>query len=156
MAYAETTTVPFERSISEIVKMVRDAGADQVGQMEESARYAVQFTLSDRMVRFAIPFPALDDMPKHDGRGRNLTGAQRTAKLEQAKRQRGRALMLVIKAKLESIESGIETFEQAFLANIVMSDGRTVYDRAQPAIAQEYSTGRPTMALLGGPTGADQ
>ena len=64
---------------------------------------------------------------------------------EQAVRQRWRALALVIKAKLESVESGIETTEQAFLANVVvMADGFTVYERIKQPIALEYQTGKPS------------
>jgi hypothetical protein len=35
-------------------------------------------------------------------------------------------LLLANKAKLSSVEDGIETFEDAFLAHIVMPDGTTV------------------------------
>ena len=72
--------------------------------------------------------------------------------LAERQRQRARALLLVIKAKLESIDSGVETFEQAFLANIVMSDGATVYDRVRSDMALEYKNGQPTMYLLAGPS----
>ena len=113
MAYAETTKVPFERSIAEIIGMVRKAGAEQIGQMEDRDYFAVQFTLGDRMVRFRVPFPSFDEMPKRDGRNHTLSQSQREGKLDQARRQRGRALMLVIKAKLESVESGVETMDIA-------------------------------------------
>lgn len=143
MAYAETTSVPFEKSIMEIMTLIRRAGAEQVGQMEDPRWFAVQFTLGNRMIRFLVPFPSIEEMPKYDGRRATLSQEKRKAKLEQAKRQRGRALMLVIKAKLESVESGIETIEQAFLANVVMSDGLTVYERISEGLALEYKTGRP-------------
>jgi hypothetical protein len=60
---------------------------------------------------------------------------------EQAVRQRWRALALVIKAKLEAFESGIETFEQAFLANILLPDGQTVGQWMVPQVEQAYLTG---------------
>lgn len=68
----------------------------------------------------------------------------------QWRRQRGRALLLVIKAKLESIESGVETFEQAFLANVVLANGETVHDRIAGPISDEYRTGavQPTTHLF--------
>lgn len=69
--------------------------------------------------------------------------------MEQAHRQKARALLLVIKAKLESVESGVETFEQAFLPNVVMADGATVYERIAAPIADEYRTGAPRVMLLG-------
>ena len=153
MAYAENTSVSFERSIAEIMELIRKAGADQVGQMESRETFAVQFTLRDRMVRFRVPFKSIDDMPKYNGRNQSLSVPQRQGLLDQSRRQRGRALLLTIKAKLESIESGIETFEQAFLAHVVMSDGKTVYERIGEGIAIEYQTGRPSMAMLPDRTG---
>ncbi|QQN73974.1 hypothetical protein [Croceicoccus sp. YJ47] len=152
MAYAETTKVSFEKSISEIMALLRKAGADQLGQFEDRASFAVQFTLGDRMIKFRVPFVPDSDIPTKDGNGKTLTTAQSAAKTEQARRQRGRALLLTIKAKLESIESGIETFEQAFLANIVMSNGQTVHERIGGDLALEYKTGTPRMALLAGPS----
>lgn len=154
MSYAENTTVPFERSVSEIVTMIKRAGAMQIGQMDDAAFYAIQFMLGDRLIRFRLPLPSLNAMPTRNGRNQTLTVAQRRDRLEQAKRSRARALMLVIKAKLESVESGIETIEQAFLANVVMADGVTVYDRISQPIAIEYQSGRPNAVagLLGGPS----
>jgi hypothetical protein len=156
MAYAEATKVAFEQSVMEIMKMIRRAGAEQVGQMEDARFFAVQFTLADRMIRFRVPFPALGDMPDKDGYGRALPAGKRAEKLEQAKRQKGRALMLVIKAKLESVESGVETIEQALLANVVMADGLTVYERIAAPLALEYKEGRPNPAvgLLAAPQAA--
>lgn len=58
--------------------------------------------------------------------------------MAQAERQRWRALFLVIKAKLESVESRIATFEEEFLAHIVLPDDRTVADHIVPRIAQVY------------------
>lgn len=142
MPYAETTTIAFERSIAEIITLVRKAGAEQIGQMEFPENYVIGFKIADRMVRFTLPFPAIDEMPTRDGRRSLLSDAQRQDRLDQRKRQRGRALMLVIKAKLESVESGIETIEEAFLANIVGADSRTVYERIKEPLALEYEQGR--------------
>lgn len=154
MAYAATTSVAFEKSVSEIITLVRKAGAVQIGQMEDVDWFTVGFKLADRLIRFKLTFPTIDQMPKFNGRQQMLSTAQRIEKLDQAKRQRGRALLLVIKAKLESVESGIETIEQAFLANVVLADGLTVYERVAAPLALEYSEGRPTSVagLLAGPS----
>lgn len=127
MPYAEKTKVPLDRSIAEIVKALRKAGAERIAQAEEPGRLAVQCFLNDRLLRFAIGLP--DEA--------------------QAQRQRGRALLLVIKAKIESIESGVETFDEAFLANIVTPDGRTIAQWAIPQIETAYVEGKmPTQLLL--------
>ena len=126
MAYAETTKVPFEKTVSDIIAMLRKAGAAQVGQMEEDGRLTILFGLADRQIRFRVTW-------------------ENTAA---SKKQRARALLLVIKAKLESVVSGVETFEQAFLANIVMHDGKTVHERVSGDMALEYKTGQPKMFLI--------
>lgn len=153
MAYAEKTNIAFEKSIAEIIGLLRKNGADRIGQMEEKERFTIQFFAHERLVRFRVKFPAIEDMPEYDGRRVRLTTAQRLDRLEQAKRQRGRALMLVIKAKLESVESQVETFEEAFLANVVMADGQTMYERVREPIAIEYQSGVPNTLML---TSGDQ
>jgi hypothetical protein len=150
MAYAEKTEVPIEKSIAEIVGMLKRAGAEQIGQMEEQTRFTIQFAMQDRLIRFRVGLPSLADAPARDGRGVTLNARQLASRHQQMIRQRGRALMLVIKAKLESVESEVETFEQAFLANVVMANGQTIYDRVAEPIALEYKTGavQPTGTLF--------
>jgi hypothetical protein len=67
----------------------------------------------------------------------------------QDQRQRWRALSLVIKAKLESVESGIATIEQEFLANIVTPGGQTMAELLVPQLGEMRKQGRlPTLDLL--------
>lgn len=148
MAYGKDTEVAFERSIAEIVGLVRKAGADRIAQMEECDRFTLSFVIGDRAVRFRVPFPTPADVEAQRGPRQDPLRVE-----AQMRRQRGRALLLVIKAKIESVEIGVETFEQAFLANIVLpGDGATVYDRIAQPIAVEYRTAQPSPLLLGGPT----
>jgi hypothetical protein len=42
-------------------------------------------------------------------------------------------LLLIIRAKLEAVESGITTLESEFLANILLPDGGTVGQWLSPA-----------------------
>ena len=144
MAYAEGTTVAFDTSIGEIIALLRKAGAREIGQFDDDLTYAIQFALAGRVMRFRLSLPSIEDMPARDGRERLLSREQRTTRLAQSRRQRGRALLLVIKAKLESVESNIETIEQAFLAHIVLPGDRlTVYERVAAPLALEYQTGTP-------------
>lgn len=50
--------------------------------------------------------------------------------------------MLIIRAKLEAVESRITTFESEFLANLVLPEGGTVGDWLAPQIDEAYATGR--------------
>ena len=149
MAFAEGTSVEFEKSIAEIITLIKRAGAGQIGQMDYGDKFVIGFKLVDRAIRFTLPLATEYRGPSKAGNGREIDPKR---VLEQQNRQKGRALLLVIKAKLESVESGIETMEQAFLANVVLHGGQTVYDRIAEPIALEYQTGRPTVAgLLAGP-----
>jgi hypothetical protein len=69
--------------------------------------------------------------------------------------QRWRALLLVIKAKLESVESNIETFEHAFLAQIVMPNDQTVSEILNPIIAFAYKSGKMPKQLGPAPPGTE-
>ena len=139
MPYAETTRVPVSQSRSDIEKLLEKHKAKQYGTaVDYDARTArVQFKLHDRIVRFLIQLP---DPQKLRG-----------DRLAQAERQRWRALLLVIKAKLESVENRIESFEDAFLANIVLPNDRTVAELVRPGIAESYRTGRLQLALPAAP-----
>ncbi|CAN5573437.1 hypothetical protein BH10PSE14_BH10PSE14_06320 [soil metagenome] len=152
MAYAENTSVPIEKSVAEIVGLVKKAGATSIAQWEEPARFTIQFSLSARLLRFRVTLPAWQDMPERNGRREVLSQAQREVIAARRAMQRARALLLVIKAKLESVESNVESFEEAFLANVVMADGATVYERVAQPIALEYQTGAPSTMLLAGPS----
>ena len=50
------------------------------------------------------------------------------------------------KAKLEAVESEITTFEEEFLAHILLPDGQTAGDYLLPQLERVYETGKmPTM-----------
>lgn len=65
----------------------------------------------------------------------------------QACRERWRQLHLCIKAKLESIAGDIETFDEAFLAHVVMPDGQTVGEAVIPEVANRLAGGAPRPLL---------
>jgi hypothetical protein len=158
MSYAKQTTVPVDRSRLEIERLLHAHGADEfMHATNRSGRAMIVFTCQNRHVRFELPMPNQDD-PSYQARRRWRNGvgyesaASRTEKnLEQERRRRWRALLLVVKAKLEAVASGISTFEQEFLAHIVLPDGRTVGDHTVPAIEAAYASGR--MQPLLGPGG---
>jgi hypothetical protein len=54
----------------------------------------------------------------------------------------------MIKAKLEAVETGIATFEDEFMAHVIMPDGKRVAEHVQPWIAQAYEH-RAVAALAG-------
>ncbi len=104
--YAQDTKVPVDRTRAEIERIVQKYGANKFATAvdHQSRLVQIEFAMKGRRIRFELHQPP----DKHP----------------QKVRSSWRALLLAIKAKLESVASGIETFEEAFLAHVVMSDGR--------------------------------
>lgn len=141
--FAENTSVPVEKSRAEIERLITRYGAKSTAFMNGPGRAMILFECSNRHVMFELPLPNIEDEKFHrDGRGALRTPPKRHEAWEQACRQRWRALALVIKAKLEAVESGITTFEDEFMAHIRMPDGRTVGEHVKPTIASVYDTGQ--------------
>lgn len=148
--YAKDTEVPSDRSRSEIERTITRYGAQQFAYGWDGDRALVGFKMRDRQVRFSLPLPdrsAPEFRKTPTGRERSKT--QAAAVYEQAIRRSWRALALVIKAKLEAVETGIVTFEEEFAMHMVMPDGRTVADHVLPAIETAYATGTvaPLLAI---------
>lgn len=151
--YAATTEVPVEKSKMEIEATVRRYGADgfMSGWMEDRA--TVQFRCQNRHIRFVMTLPRNDEQRFATYRrgysvyARSPDEARRL--WEQACRQKWRALALLVKAKLEAVDAGIASFEEAFFADIVMPDGRTVYETAREPLALAYQNGRNVPLLPG-------
>jgi hypothetical protein len=129
--YAAKTTVPVSRTRDEIERTLARYGADAFGYGWEAGRSVISFRAHGRYIRFAMDVP-------DDG---------------QQERQRWRALLLVVKAKLEAVGSGITTFEDEFLAHVVLPDNQTVGEWLAPQIEQAYDDGRMPGSLLALPPG---
>lgn len=132
--YAVDTKVPINQTRSEIESALTKFGASSLAFALQPEKAIVMFECNDRRIRFDLPLP------------KGNTDAK-TAKLH---REKWRALFLAIKAKLVSVDTEIETFEEAFLAHVVLADGSTVGQMTRPAIEQQYKTGTMT-PLLGAP-----
>lgn len=146
--YASGTTVAVMQSRTEIAELLKKMGAIKTGVAEEPGAALIYFHLGDRIIKMLVPIPT-----EHEVRGKSkakLTESQVRQRMAKAERERWRALVLALKAKFVSIEAGVETFEEAFLAHVVMPGGDTVYQRARPLIEESYATGKvPTQFLLG-------
>ena len=141
--FAEQTSVPSERSRAEIETTLRRYGATAFSYGWADCRAVVIFEMAARRVRFNLPMPDPHDREFTETQtGRDRSPAQAEKAYEQAVRQRWRALALVIKAKLEAVETGITEFEDEFLAHIALPDGQTVGRWMRPQIEQAYASGR--------------
>lgn len=143
--FAENTSVSVEKSKSEIERILVRYGATSFMYGTSAGKAVVAFEAEGRRIMFHLPLPDRESRTfTHFKRGSSYVARTRSAAdsaWEQACRQRWRALALVIKAKLEAVVAGITTFEDEFLAHIVMPDGLTVSDHVRPRIKQAYTSG---------------
>lgn len=148
--YAANTSVPVDRSRSEIEKICLKYGAEKFVSGWEKDKAMVMFRMKDRYVRIELPLPVLQpsDTPSWNRKKGFFYSPEAVG---QESRRRWRCLVLYLKAKLESVESQIVTFEEAFLSHIVMPNGQTVGQQCLPVIAESYTTGQ-NVPLLGGRT----
>jgi len=147
--------VPVTKSRAEIERLLQrhKCAKFMAGVDNEAHRATVQFQAHDRIIRFEINLPNPSD-PKYK-RIKNSYLQRTTAGVlkivEQEERSRWRALLLVIKAKLEAVESQIATFEEEFMAHIVLPNDQTVGQWVLPEVARIYDSGRmPTSRQLAG------
>jgi hypothetical protein len=149
MAYAKDTSVSVERTEAEIKSIIRKYGASSFASYETGLAAMIAFEMQGRRIVFKLPLPDSNaqEFLRTPAKGLLRTRDQQMAAWEQACRSRWRALFLCIKAKLESVESGIETFEDAFLAHIQMPDGLTVGEHVKPNIALAYENQSMTPLL---------
>lgn len=149
--YAKDTNVSSELSRLEIEKTLIRYGADNFAYATASGKAMIGFSMAGRQVKFILPLPKKEEF-RLTPTGRDRTEKSQYDAWEQGCRQRWRALLLVIKAKLEAVECGISVFEQEFMANIVLPDGRTAGDFLLTQIARAYETGTmpPMLPMLEG------
>jgi len=132
--YASTTTVAVEKSKRVIEDVLRQHGADQYHTGWDATRDIIEFGWQGKQIRFVLPRPNRKDYARSEA-GRLRTTRQTDDAIDQADRQRWRALYLVVRAKLEAVEAGISIFEEEFMAFIVVpGQNQTVGEILLPRI----------------------
>jgi hypothetical protein len=156
--FAEKTSVSSEQSRSEIERILTRYGATSFMYGWQGDSAVVAFEMQCRRICFRLPMPpkTSPEFTKTPGGRRIRSTVEANKAWEQGCRQRWRALALVIKAKLEAVETGITVFEDEFLAHIVLPDGQTVGGFMQPQIEAAYQTGKMPALLPYMPFSSDQ
>lgn len=131
--FAHGTTVDVETSRVEIERLVKRHGADSFASAWEQdtaqqGRFVVIFGMRRRRFRFVVTAPD----PKEFVTPR---------KWEAENRRRWRALVLILKAKLELIESGDADLDSEFLAYLVLPGNETVAQKLVPQIGKLVTGG---------------
>jgi hypothetical protein len=112
----------------EIQALVKKYGAKGFASGWHEGTARVQFFAHDRHIRFTIAIPDV----------------------EVRARERWRALLLLVKAKLVAVDAKVVTFEEAFVGEIVMPEtGKTVWESVREPVRLAYQT-NSTVPLLPG------
>lgn len=139
--YAANTEVPADRSRAEIERILERYGASAFwyGWDRDSNAAMIAFEVEGRRIRIMVP------MPQREQFAATPTGRKRMAssidkEWEQGKRQRWRAMALIVNAKLEAVQAGISTIEAEFLAYTLLPNNQTIGDWLGPQIQYVYET----------------
>lgn len=126
--FAEGTTVSVAKSRMEIEKVLTRHKATSVASGWTPDGATIMFEAHGRRVRFDLH---LKNEEREDMR-------------------RWRCLLFFIKAKFEALDSGLVTFDQEFLAHIVVpGKNETVGDWLGPQLAAAYERGAGMPKMLG-------
>lgn len=120
--YAEGTTVTVATSRGEISGILAKHGVKKMGwTSEEKLGDTLMFELEGYSFRFAIDYPQMAEIIETYPNARD-----HYVKQEGEWRRRWRANVLLLKAKLEFIDSGDTTLIRELLPYAVLKDGRTL------------------------------
>lgn len=117
--YAKDTSVEIAQTIKDIEWEVEKYGGGQFYFGQMPSQLVVGFSKDERQVRFQVPLQ--ENAP-------------------QANRSMARALFLVIKSNLVAAESGVQSFQDAFLSNILLPNNQTLGQSVREQIALAYET----------------
>lgn len=148
--FARDTSVSVDRTRAEIERLVSAHGATQFASGWDGPRAMIGFVLRCRTIRFVLVLPEKKAFAKTDSGKWMRTAEGQHKAWEQACRASWRALLLVIRAKLEAVAIGISTIEDEFMAWTVMPSGATVAEEMREQITDRLKTGGTQRLLLGG------
>jgi hypothetical protein len=136
--FANNTAVPADRSRAEIENILARFGATAFMYGVQNNRAAILFEFQNRRVRFLLDLPTPAEVAKTP-RGRARRASVTTEAHAQETRRRWRSLALSIKAKLVAVEDGISSFEEEFLAHVVLPNGQSVGEWMGPQLEATYT-----------------
>lgn len=127
--YAEGTKVTVESSRGEITGILAKHGVQRMGWMGGPEGDQLMFELAGGSYRLDIRKPTATELRKRDGGSYTYPdNVDWHGKVDAEWRRRWRANVLLLKAKLEFIESGDTSLERELLPYRLVKGGQTVED----------------------------
>lgn len=154
MAY-DDTKVPVNTSQNAIRNLLKKQGARRFAFGEDfddlGTIYAlVRFEHEGVSVRLRVPLKLIDETEaeRRTRHNHKSVAATMAANEEQEHRRIWRVIHYNLKARMESVEEGVETFVEAFLPHIIAPDGRTIYESLVESGHVELAEPLPVQAAL--------
>ncbi len=148
MAY-EATTVAVEKSQADIRRMLKSHGCESF----EFGEAEIDGQTWARLVRIKVPHKTPDPHELRKKAQRARTQERRLAIVSEAEEQEAKRIWRVIawnlKARMEAVQEGVETFEEAFLAHLLDErTGETFYETL--IRCGKIDLGEPLISLMPG------
>lgn len=140
--YATETNITPAKSRADIEHVLTRYGATAFAYVSQGESAIIGFELKGRRFRFDVEMPPKVEF-ETTATGKSRPDHKVQSAWEQGCRSRWRALFLVVKAKLEAVESGIVSFEDEFLAYTLLPDGRTMQQWVREELNPALERGRP-------------
>lgn len=139
--YVRGASITCAASRAEIQEMLTEYGATGFRTGSEGGRTIIAFTADRRRFRFLYEPPGSPE-PAGASRGSEPPRSlPRPKSHEELSRRYWHKLSMLIRVKLDAVGAGIATFEEEFLAYMVLPGGETVAQSVRPGIARAYATG---------------
>jgi hypothetical protein len=125
--------VGVHRSRYELERVLGRYGATDFAFVEADSEAAIRFAIGGRYVHVGLPLP--DSSARHfthtpSGRPRGPEAHERA--YEQALREHWRGLLLAVRGKLQSVESGLSTFDDEFASFLMPHFEEKKQERRKP------------------------
>lgn len=159
--YAVKTKTSTGSSQAEVERLLRKYQADQFFSGWSDNTAVVGFRLRGRVYRIRVPLPDPDDDELFRWtQGSNRYGTFRRQRSQQARdnlyeqavRTRWRAMLLIVKAKLEAVDLGVMSFEEAFISDTLLPNEQTLGEWAEDQVTEAYAHGTMPERLPGFPS----
>src|ERR671918_97060 len=101
--YAHNTSVPVERSRTEVERILAKYGATHFGTMTKPDGATIVFQFKERQIQLAVPMPTKTDKAFTHKGWRMRTTDERDRLWDAEYRRRWRVLVITVKAMLEAV-----------------------------------------------------
>lgn len=132
MSYAKGTSVPADRSMSQLRQLLLKNRADGVAIAETREGAAVQFVFERIPYKFHIHYPSgREEKIKFTPTGNERSLNQIDKEIDAEVRRLWRAMVLYVKAAIEAHENGLVDLKRSMMGNIMLPTGQTMYQKLE-------------------------